>query len=300
MAEELTAQTNTDDIITLKELLEAGVHFGHQTRRWNPKMKPYIFGVRNGIHIIDLEKTLPLFVDAYNFIVETVARGGKVLFVGTKKQAQDVIREEAERCGMFYVSHRWLGGTLTNFRTIRQSIDKMKTIQAMFETENGTAGLTKKEVLKLSRKLEKLDKNYGGIRDLDGTPDVVFIVDPNKEHIALHEANRLGIPVVAITDTNCDPDPIDYVIPGNDDALRSIKLFAEKIADAVLKGKKLAMERREGLDEEAEKKVVQPKAEAEEAQPKAEAEQGPAVEVVEAEPELPVRPEAAAKPENEK
>ncbi len=229
-------------VVTMKELLEAGVHFGHQTRRWNPKMKPYIFGSRNGIHIIDLQKTVQLMDVAYNFVRDTVAEGKDILFVGTKKQAQEAIQEEATRCGMFYVNHRWLGGTLTNFKTIRKSIEKLKKLERL---EEGTEfqGLTKKELIKLMKKREKLRRNLGGIKDMEKLPGGLFIVDPKREEIAVREARKLGIPIVAIVDTNCDPDLIDYVIPGNDDAIRAIKLFSSKIADAVLEGKQLREER---------------------------------------------------------
>ncbi len=229
-------------VITMKELLEAGVHFGHQVHRWNPKMKPYIFGARNGIHIIDLQKTVQLIEEAYKFIRSTVAEGKKVLFVGTKKQAQEAVREEAIRCGMFYVVNRWLGGTLTNFQTIRRSIEKFKQLERLEESE-AFKKLPKKEFMRLIKKREKMRKNYEGIKDMDQLPGALFVVDPKREEIAVKEANKLGIPVVAIVDTNCDPDPIDYVIPGNDDAIRAIKLLSSKIADAVLEGKELYRER---------------------------------------------------------
>jgi len=229
-------------VITMKELLEAGVHFGHQVHRWNPKMKPYIFGARNGIHIIDLQKTVQLIEEAYKFIRSTVAEGKRVLFVGTKKQAQEAVREEAIRCGMFYVVNRWLGGTLTNFQTIRRSIEKFKQLERLEESE-AFQKLPKKEFMRLIKKREKMRKNYEGIKEMDQLPGVLFVVDPKREEIAVKEANKLGIPVVAIVDTNCDPDPIDYVIPGNDDAIRAIKLLSSKIADAVLEGKELYRER---------------------------------------------------------
>ncbi|HWP46751.1 MAG TPA: 30S ribosomal protein S2 [Candidatus Limnocylindrales bacterium] len=222
--------------ITMKELLEAGVHFGHQTKRWNPKMKKYIFGERNGIYIIDLQKTLKKFKEAYEKIVDTVAKGGKILLVGTKKQARDVIVEEAKRCGMYYVNQRWLGGTLTNFSTIKNSIEKLKRLEQL-KQEPESSPLIKKERLRLERTIAKLEKFLGGIKDMDRLPDMLFVIDPKKEKIAVAEANKLGIPIVAIVDTNCDPDKIDYVIPGNDDAIRAIKLFASKVADAVLEGK---------------------------------------------------------------
>jgi small subunit ribosomal protein S2 len=222
--------------ITMKQLLEAGVHFGHQTKRWNPKMKPYIFGARNGIYIIDLQKTVNLARGAFRYVSDAVARGGTVLFVGTKKQAQDAIREEAQRAGMFYVTNRWLGGTLTNFKTVKQGIERLKTIEKM--SQDGTYDrLPKKEIAQLEREREKLEKNLGGVKDLSRLPAALFIIDTKKEHIAVHEANRLGIPVVAVVDTNCDPEGIDYVIPGNDDAIRSIRLFTGKVAEACIEGK---------------------------------------------------------------
>lgn len=221
--------------ITMRQMLEAGVHFGHQTKRWNPKMKPYIFGARNGIYIIDLQKTVVLARAALRFVSDVTARGGSVLFVGTKKQAQDVVREEASRSGQFFVTNRWLGGTLTNFKTIKQGIDRLKSIELM--AEDGTyARLPKKEVAGLEREREKLEKNLGGIKNTSRLPGAVFVIDPKKEQLAVHEANRLGIPVIGLVDTNCDPEGIDYVIPGNDDAIRSIKLFTGKIADAALEG----------------------------------------------------------------
>ncbi|MEI6209389.1 MAG: 30S ribosomal protein S2 [Desulfuromonadales bacterium] len=221
--------------ISMKELLEAGVHFGHQTKRWNPKMKPYIFGARNGIYIIDLQKTVRYFKSAYNFVRESVKDGSTVLFVGTKKQAQDSVAEEAARCGMYYVNQRWLGGMLTNFSTVKQSIDRLKKIDAMFE--DGTIeAYTKKEALQFERDREKLQKTLGGIKTMNKLPGVVFVIDPKNEEIAVQEANKLGIPVVAVVDTNCDPDPIDHVIPGNDDAIRAIRLLSAKMADAVIEG----------------------------------------------------------------
>jgi small subunit ribosomal protein S2 len=221
--------------ITMKQLLEAGVHFGHQTKRWNPKMKPYIFGARNGIYIIDLQKTVQLARAAFKFVADVTARGGSVLFVGTKKQAQDTIREEAVRASQFYVTSRWLGGTLTNFKTIKQGIDRLKTLEKM--AEDGTfERLPKKEVANLERERVKLERNLGGVKEMTRLPGCVFVIDPKKEHIAVHEASRLGIPVIGVVDTNCDPEGIDFVIPGNDDAIRSIKLFTSKIADACLEG----------------------------------------------------------------
>lgn len=229
-------------VVSMKELLEAGVHFGHQVHRWNPKMKPYIFGERNGIHIIDLQKTLQMVDVAYNFIRDTVAEGKKILFVGTKKQAQEAVREEAIRCGMFYVIHRWLGGTLTNFRTIRQSIEKFKRLEKLEEREEFRR-LPKKEIMRLIKKREKMRRNFEGIKDMEELPGALFVVDPKREEIAVKEANKLGIPVVSIVDTNCDPDLIDYVIPGNDDAIRAIKLLASKMADAVIEGKEIYREK---------------------------------------------------------
>ena len=220
--------------ISMKELLEAGVHFGHQTRRWNPKMRPYIFGKRNGIYIVDLQKTLQLFMDAAAFVRDVAASGGTILFVGTKRQAQDVVREEASRCGMFYASSRWLGGTLTNFATVRRSIERFKDIERQLGAEESQ--LTKKERISLERERAKMEKNLGGIRDMEALPDVLYVIDTNHEHNAVHEANRLGIPVVAVVDTNCDPDLVDYPIPGNDDAIRAIKLFTSRVADSVLEG----------------------------------------------------------------
>jgi len=222
----------------MREMLEAGVHFGHQTNRWNPKMAKYIFGARNGIYIIDLQQTVPLFAKAHKFLVETTAKGQKVLFVGTKKQAQDVILEHANRADQFFVNNRWLGGTLTNYRTIKQSLDRLRAIEKM--AEDGTfEKLTKKEVLTLTRERLKLEKNLGGVKDMNKLPGAVFVVDIRKEHIAVAEARKLGIPVVAVVDTNCDPDTVDYVVPGNDDAIRSIRIFVSAAADACLEGDKL-------------------------------------------------------------
>ena len=220
-------------VISMKQLLEAGVHFGHQTRRWNPKMAPYIYTERNGIYIIDLQQSVGMVDDAYNAIADIVADGGSILFVGTKKQAQDAIKTEAERCGMYYVNERWLGGMMTNLATIRKSINRLKELEAM--EEDGTFEvLSKKEVLALKREQEKLEKSLGGIKDMEELPGALFIVDPRKERIAVAEAKKLNIPIVAIVDTNCDPDEIDYVIPGNDDAIRAVKLIVSKMADAVI------------------------------------------------------------------
>ena len=239
--------------VSMKQLLEAGVHFGHQTSRWNPKMKPYIFGARNGIYIIDLQQTVKLFRDAYTYIRDIVAEGGVLMFVGTKKQAQDAIREEAERCGMLYVNNRWLGGMLTNFQTIKASIDRLRKLEEILEDPKMAEALTKKEMLGIRRERDKLLTAMGGIKNMKRLPDAMFVIDPKKEEIAVREANRLSIPVVAVVDTNCDPDLIDWKIPGNDDAIRAIKLFTAAIADAVLEGKALAEERNRGKggDDEA-------------------------------------------------
>ena len=230
-------------VITMKQLLEAGVHFGHQTRRWNPKMAKYIFTARNGICIIDLQKTVRKVEEAYQFVKSVAAEGGQVLFVGTKKQAHDTVAEEAQRCGMYWVNERWLGGMLTNFTTIRKRVERLKELERM-ESDGTFDSLPKKEVQLLLGEKEKLEKNLSGIRDMKRIPDVLFVVDPRKEKIAVAEAHRLNIPVVAIVDTNCDPDDVDYVIPGNDDAIRAVKLIAGKIADAVI-------EAREGVDTDA-------------------------------------------------
>lgn len=229
--------------VTMKELLEAGVHFGHQVRRWNPKMKEYIFGERNGIYIIDLQKTQRMFRDALAFVSDAIAedRGKTVLFVGTKRQAQDAVREEAERSGQYYVNQRWLGGLLTNFQTVQKSIKRLKELEAM-QTDGRYEKLTKKERIKLDREREGLNKNLSGIKSMNRLPDIVFIIDVRKEEIAVAEANRLGIPIVAVVDTNCSPEGIDYVIPGNDDALRAVRLFASRIADSILEGQQIATE----------------------------------------------------------
>jgi small subunit ribosomal protein S2 len=226
----------------MKQLLEAGVHFGHQTKRWNPKMKPYIFGARNGIYIIDLQKTVALFDQVYRFVVDTVARGESVLFVGTKKQAHDSIEEEAQRCDMFYVSNRWLGGTLTNFRTIKKNIEKLKELESM-KTDGRIEQYSKKEALEIEREIAKLEYSLGGIKKMAKLPGAVFIIDPRKERIAAAEAKKLGIPCIGLLDTNCDPDDVDFTIPGNDDAIKAIRLFNAKIADACLEGKKRFEER---------------------------------------------------------
>jgi small subunit ribosomal protein S2 len=223
-------------VITMKQLLEAGVHFGHQTRRWNPKMDTYIYMERNGIYIIDLQQTVKKFDEAYNFIKEVVADGKGVLFVGTKKQAQETIKDEANRCGMYFVNQRWLGGMLTNYKTIKKRITRLKQLEKM-EADGAFEGLTKKEVARLKNEGERLERFLGGIKDMEKLPGAVYIVDPRKEKIAVAEARKLHIPIVAIVDTNCDPDEIDYVIPGNDDAIRAVKLISAKIADAVLESR---------------------------------------------------------------
>lgn len=227
--------------ISMKELLEAGVHFGHQTKRWNPKMKEYIFGERNGIYIVDLQKTLKLFKDAMAYVGDMASQGKNVLFVGTKRQAQEAIAEEATRCQMFYINNRWLGGLLTNYTTVKKSIERLKMLEDLAETGN-YGGRTKKEIIQLERERKHLSANLSGIRDMGRLPDVLFVVDSNKEAIAVMEARRLGIPVVAVVDTNCDPDQVDYVIPGNDDALRAIRLFTNKIAEACLEGRQQVSE----------------------------------------------------------
>jgi len=237
-------------VISMKQLLEAGVHFGHQTRRWNPKMSEFIFTERNGIHIIDLQKTVKQIEQAYDFIKNIVLSGGEVLFVGTKKQAQECVEEEAIRCGMFYINTRWLGGTLTNYKTMEKRISYLKKLHEM-ETNGTFESLPKKEVIKLKAEMEKLDKNLGGIKDMHGIPNVLFVVDPKKERNAVLEARKLGIPVVAIIDTNCDPDEVDYVIPGNDDAIRAVKLITSVIANSVIEanqGESFSVEDEEEID----------------------------------------------------
>ena len=230
-------------VISMKQLLEAGVHFGHQTRRWNPKMAPYIYMERNGIHIIDLQKTVGMIDDAYKAVAEIVSAGGTILFVGTKKQAMDAVQQEAERCGMYYVNERWLGGMLTNFKTIQSRIKRLKDIERM--SQDGTFDvLPKKEVIGLRKEWDKLEKNLGGIKDMKKIPDMIFVVDPRKESICIEEAHKLGITLVGIADTNCDPEELDYVIPGNDDAIRAVKLIVSKMADAVI-------EANQGMDAES-------------------------------------------------
>jgi small subunit ribosomal protein S2 len=242
MAQTEVPQLKNDFPLPLRALLDAGVHFGHQTKRWNPKMRPYIYGARNGIHIIDLDQTARLFARAYHFVQEMVAKGGSLLMVGTKRQAQEIVQEEATRSGSFYVVNRWLGGTLTNFRTIKQGLDRMRQLERM--KEDGTyLQLPKKEVSRLEKERERFEKYVGGLKNMSSLPSAVFVIDPAMETIAVSEAKKLGIPIIAITDTNCDPDLIDYVIPGNDDAIRSIKLITQRIADAVVEG----MQRRKEL-----------------------------------------------------
>jgi small subunit ribosomal protein S2 len=253
-------------VVTMKELLEAGVHFGHQVKRWNPKMKRYIFGQRNGIYIIDLQKTVKMFEVAYNFVRDLSSKGETVLFVGTKKQAQDVIIEEARRSQSFFVNQRWLGGMLTNFKTVKQGIEKLKKIEKM--NEDGTYELlTKKEVAKYETERQRLDKHLSGVKELGALPGAIFIIDPKKESLAIAEAVKLSIPIVALVDTNCDPDDIDYVIPGNDDAIRSIKLITSKVADAVLEGKSILNKTMEAASE---KEAIEEKKAGEEQQAKEE------------------------------
>jgi len=273
----------------MKQLLEAGFHFGHRTRRWNPKMKPYIFGARNGIHIIDLQKTVRLFETTYKFIVKIVSEGYSVLFVGTKRQSRDSVVEESERCGMFYVANRWLGGTLTNFQTIRRSVTRLKELDAM-KRDGSINRYKKKEILKMEKELAKLEKNLGGIKDMDELPGAVFVVDPKRDKIAVKEARRLKIPVIAIGDSNCDPDEIDFIIPGNDDAIRSIRLICSKIADACIEGHDLAEER---LKAEAELKKKHEEAEFTAEQSKEGEEGGPEVII------LPKQEESTAEDETE-
>jgi small subunit ribosomal protein S2 len=294
----LSAPTNEqgasfDTPITIRDMMEAGVHFGHQTKRWNPKMKSYIFGARNGIHIIDLQQTVKAFTRAFNFLVQTVAAGRPVLFVGTKKQAQEIIRDEAARSGQFCVTNRWLGGTLTNFHTVKGSIDRLHSIEKM-ATDGTFDRMTKKEVLGITREREKLEKALGGIKDMSELPGAVFMVDVVKEHIAVTEARRLEIPIVAVVDTNCDPDVIDYPIPGNDDALRSIKLFASKVADACILGQRFGRERatqarNRNVESEGESQTIRVSSGGE----------GPRVEVVSRRRSDLPEPEAAATPEDE-
>ncbi len=240
--------------VTMKELLEAGVHFGHQTKRWNPKMKPYIFGARNGIYIVDLQKTVRMFRNAYDFIVDTASKGKSVLFVGTKKQARESIYEEANRCEMYYVHNRWLGGMLTNFQTIKKSIDRLNYLNTI-ENDGSIELFPKKERLKLAKERNKLDSTLGGIRNMGKLPGAIFVVDPKNEAIAIREGRRLNIPIVAIVDTNCDPDDVDYAIPGNDDAIRAIRLISSRIADACIEGQQRFSERKQA---EVDKEVEEP------------------------------------------
>jgi small subunit ribosomal protein S2 len=270
--------------VTMKELLEAGVHFGHQTKRWNPKMKPYIFGARNGIYIIDLQKTVGMFKTAYDFIVDTVAEGKSVLFVGTKKQARDAIYEEANRCEMFYVHNRWLGGMLTNFQTIRQSIDRLNYLNDI--QNDGSLNLfPKKEGLKLMKERVKLDNNLGGIRTMGNLPGAIFVVDPKNETIVVREGRRLNIPIVAIVDTNCDPDDVDYIIPGNDDAIRAIRLLTSRIADACIAGQARYDEKRQAeadkeTEEESEMAAVSTDLQPGERKVISDGTEGPVVEII--------------------
>ena len=270
--------------ITMKELLEAGVHFGHQTKRWNPKMKPFIFGARNGIYIVDLQKTVRMFRTAYDFVKDTVANGKSVLFVGTKKQARESIYEEANRCEMFYVHNRWLGGMLTNFQTIKKSIDRLNHLNQI--ENDGSIGLyTKKEGLRLQKERKKLDNTLGGIRHMEKLPGAIFVVDPKNESIAVREGRRLNIPIVAIVDTNCDPDDIDYLIPGNDDAIRSIRLITSRIADARIDGANELEERRQAEADKTDEDVSEFVAAGEELKPGerkiiSDGTEGPVVEII--------------------
>lgn len=229
--------------VSMKQMLETGVHFGHQTRRWNPKMRPYIFGARNGIHIIDLQQTVKLFRVAYDKVVDTVANGGKVLFIGTKRQAQEAVATEATKANQYYVTNRWMGGTLTNFVTIQKSVERLKKLEGMF-ADGSINRYQKKEILLLEREMQKLEQTLGGIKNMDRLPQLAFIIDPHREDIAVKECRKLGIPIVAVTDTNCDPDVIDYIIPGNDDAIRAIKLFVNAMAEACIEG--AAMQKEDG------------------------------------------------------
>ncbi|MDR2572874.1 MAG: 30S ribosomal protein S2 [Desulfovibrio sp.] len=235
--------------VSMKQMLETGVHFGHQTRRWNPKMRPYIFGARNGIHIIDLQQTVKLFRVAYDIVAQTVAKGGKVLFIGTKRQAQEAVAAEAERAGQYHVTNRWMGGTLTNFVTIRNSVERLKKLESMF-ADGSINRYQKKEILLLEREMHKLEGALGGIKNMDRLPQMAFIIDPNREDIAVKECRKLGIPIVAVTDTNCDPDVIDHIIPGNDDAIRAIKLFVAAFAEACLDGSSMGKDALANADAE--------------------------------------------------
>ena len=290
--------------VTMKELLEAGVHFGHQTKRWNPKMKPYIFGARNGIYIVDLQRTVRMFKTAYDFVVDTVAGGKSVLFVGTKKQARDSIYEEANRCEMFYVHNRWLGGMLTNFQTIRQSIDRLNYLNNI-QNDGSIELFPKKEQLKLAKARIKLDSNLGGIRTMNGLPGAMFVVDPKNEAIAVREGRRLNIPIIAIVDTNCDPDDIDYIIPGNDDAIRAIRLMTARMADACIEGSQRFAEKQQAESDkevEEESEVAAVSAELAEGERKviSDGTDGPVVEIIKRSATEPAGSAAvdAATPEN--
>lgn len=264
--------------VTMRELLEGGVHFGHQTKRWNPKMKPYIFGARNGIYIIDLQQTVKMFRDAYDFIVDVAASGKSVLFVGTKKQASEAIYEEANRAEMYYVQNRWLGGMLTNFQTVKESIKRLNHLNDI-ENDGSINNYTKKEALKLGKERIKLDANIGGIRAMTSLPGAIFVVDPKKEAIAVREGRRLGIPIVALVDTNCDPDDVDYIIPGNDDAIRAVRLITSKIADACIEGAQKYSEKQAAESDNADEKPSAPKRK-EKVEASADDAEGPVVEVI--------------------
>lgn len=265
--------------VTMRELLEGGVHFGHQTKRWNPKMKPYIFGARNGIYIIDLQKTVKLFKDAYDFIENVTASGKSVLFVGTKKQASEAIYEEANRAEMFYVQHRWLGGMLTNFQTIKESIKRLNHLNDI-ENDGTIDNYTKKEALKLGKERIKMDSVIGGIRTMNALPGAIFVIDPKKEAIAVREGKRLGIPIVALVDTNCDPDDVDYVIPGNDDAIRSVRLITAKIADACIEGSARLAEKKAAESDKGEEKAFAKSRKNEKVEASGKDDDGPVVEVI--------------------
>jgi len=291
--------------VTMKELLEAGVHFGHQTKRWNPKMKPYIFGARNGIYIVDLQRTVRMFRTAYDFVVKTVASGKPLLFVGTKKQARDSIYEEANRCEMFYVHNRWLGGMMTNFQTIRQSIDRLNYLNNI-QHDGSIEMFPKKEQLKLAKARVKLDDNLGGIRTMNGLPGAMFVVDPKNEAIAVREGRRLNIPIIAIVDTNCDPDDIDYIIPGNDDAIRAIRLITARMADACIEGseqlaEKQAAEADKEVDEDSEVAVASAELGEGERKVISDGTEGPVVEIIKRSAAETTKPDAVdtAAPEKE-
>ncbi len=293
---------------SMKQMLETGVHFGHQTRRWNPKMRPYIFGARNGIHIIDLQQTVKMFATAHDFIVDAVAGGGKVLFVGTKRQAQDAVTSEAERAGMFYVTHRWMGGMLTNFQTIKGSIERLKELELMFE-DGSISRFPKKEIVGMNREVTKLNSALGGIKDMVEQPVAAFIVDPKREHIAVAECRKLSIPIVAVVDTNCDPDMVDYIIPANDDAIRAIKLFSQHIADACLEGMAQCQEREaaKAEEEKAERAAAKARAAEKKPTPKKETKPAPApkaeakkAEAKKATPKKDAKPAPAPKAEGKK